>query len=73
MKARELRDLTLDELKQKEAELEDEIFRLRLKRYTTQLENKMLIRNKKRVLARMKTIIKNKQGEIENDAEGVKK
>lgn len=71
MKARELRDLTLDELKQKEAELEDEIFRLRLKRYTTQLENKMLIRNKKRVLARMKTIIKDKQ--VENDTEEVKK
>jgi large subunit ribosomal protein L29 len=71
MKARELRDLTLDELTQKEAELEDEIFRLRLKRYTTQLENKMLIRNKKRVLARMKTIIKDKQ--VENDTEEVKK
>lgn len=73
MKARELRDLTIDELKQKEAELEDEVFRLKIKRYTTQLENKMIIRNKKRVLARMKTIIKEKQVETSIKAEEVKK
>lgn len=72
MKSRELRDLTIAELIQKEAEMEDEIFRLKIKRYTTQLENKMLIRNKKRVLARMKTIIREKRLEEINKRDEVK-
>lgn len=63
MKVQELRDLTIDELRQKETELEDEIFRLKIKRFTTQLENKMLIRNKKRTLARLKTIIREMQAQ----------
>lgn len=71
MKAKEMRDLTLEELTQKEAELEDEIFRLKIKRFTTELENKMLIRSKRRVLARMKTVIKEKQIEIDNISEEV--
>ncbi|NIO16331.1 MAG: 50S ribosomal protein L29 [Deltaproteobacteria bacterium] len=71
MKAKEMRDLTLEELTQKEAELEDEIFRLKIKRFTTELENKMLIRSKRRVLARMKTVIKEKQVEIDNISEEV--
>ena len=71
MKAKEMRDLTLEELTQKEAELEDEIFRLRIKRFTAELENKMLMRSKRRVLARMKTVIKEKQKDIENTSEEV--
>ncbi len=66
MKARELRELTLEELRQKEAELEEEVFRLKIKRYTTQLENKMIIRNKRRELARVKTIINEKLRAGEN-------
>jgi large subunit ribosomal protein L29 len=72
MKSSELRDLTIAELIQKEAEMEDEIFRLKIKRYTTQLENKMLIRGKKRVLARMKTIIREKRLEEINKRDEVK-
>ena len=72
MKSSELRDLTITELIQKEAEMEDEIFRLKIKRYTTQLENKMLIRGKKRVLARMKTIIREKRLEEINKRDEVK-
>ncbi|RMG61109.1 MAG: 50S ribosomal protein L29 [Deltaproteobacteria bacterium] len=68
MKAKELRDLTLEELRQKEKELEEEIFRLKIKRYTTQLDNKMIIRNKRRDLARIKTVINEKlrAGEANN-------
>lgn len=72
MKARELRDLTIEELRQKEAELEDEIFRLKIKRYTTQLENKMVIRSKKRILARMKTILRMMDKEIDSNRNEVK-
>jgi large subunit ribosomal protein L29 len=72
MKSKELRDLTIAELIQKEAEMEDEVFRLKIKRYTTQLGNKMLIRSKKRVLARMKTIIREKRLEEINKRDEVK-
>ncbi len=71
MKAKEMRDLTPEELTQKEAELEDEIFRLKIKRFTTELENKMLIRSKRRILARIKTVIKEKQIEIGDISEEV--
>ncbi len=61
MKSAELRDLSLTELLEKESELEEEIFRLKIKRFTSQIENKMLFRNRKRVLARVKTIITEKR------------
>jgi large subunit ribosomal protein L29 len=60
MKTAELRDLTVAELKEKEVGLEEEVFRLKIKRYATQLDNKMVLRNKKRDLARLKTIIREK-------------
>jgi large subunit ribosomal protein L29 len=55
MKYSELSDLTRDELRQKEAELQDELFKLRLRQATTQLENPMRIRQIRRDLARIQT------------------
>jgi large subunit ribosomal protein L29 len=55
MKYSELRDLTRDELHQKETELQDELFKLRLRQATTQLENPMRIRQIRRDLARIQT------------------
>ena len=55
MKYSELRDLTRDELHQKETELQDELFKLRLRQATTQLENPMRIRRIRRDLARIQT------------------
>ncbi len=60
MKTKEMRDLGVDEMRQKEAELRDEIFRLKMKRAASALDNKMLIRNRRRELARVRTILRQK-------------
>jgi large subunit ribosomal protein L29 len=58
MKARELKELTGDELQQKERELSDQLFKLRFQHTLGQVENAMKLRNIRRDLARIKTIIK---------------
>ena len=55
MKYGELKDLTKDELRQKEAELREALFKLRLRQATTQLENPMRIRQLRRDIARIRT------------------
>ena len=55
MKYSELSDLTREELGQKEAELRDELFKLRFRMASTQLENPMRIRAIRRDIARIKT------------------
>ncbi len=55
MKYAELRDLTAEELRQKAAEVQDELFKLRLRQATTQVENPMRIRQLRRDLARIRT------------------
>lgn len=56
MRPKEIRDLSQSELQQKESETAEELFRLRLRRSTGQLENPMLVRQLRRDLARIKTI-----------------
>ncbi len=60
MKARELKELTEDELQQKEKELADQLFKLRFQHALGQVENAMKLRNIRRDLARIKTIFKEK-------------
>lgn len=57
-KAKELRDLSLEELKTRERELGQEIFNLRLRKATGQLANTAASVKAKRDLARVKTIIR---------------
>jgi len=61
MKASELRELTVEELKQRDADLSEEIFNLRFQLATAQLENKMRVPQVKKDLARVKTLIKERQ------------
>jgi len=56
MKSQEIRDLSPQELEDRIAELEEEMFRLRLQNQTGQLENPLRIRMARRDLARCKTI-----------------
>ena len=56
MRAKEIRDLSLDEMQQKERETAEEIFRLRMRKSTGQLESPMRIRVLRRDLAKLKTI-----------------
>ena len=60
MKTKDVRDLGAEELRQKEMELRDEIFRLKMKRAASALENKSLIRNRRRDLARVVTFLRAK-------------
>ncbi len=55
MKYAEVKDLTGEELGQKEAALRDELFKLRLRQATTQVENPMRIRQLRRDIARVQT------------------
>ena len=65
MKASELRDLTLDELHQKESDLSVELFNLRFQLATNQLENPMRLPLTKKDLARVKTVIAQKERSAE--------
>jgi large subunit ribosomal protein L29 len=67
MGAKELREMNADDLARKLTELREEIGHLRLKRATSRLENPMKVRQTKRELARVETILKEKapQGEKE--------
>ncbi|MGD2246336.1 MAG: 50S ribosomal protein L29 [Candidatus Aminicenantes bacterium] len=60
MKARELRDLTEEELKSKEEETKDQLFKLKFQHALGQLENAMKLKNLKRDIARIKTILREK-------------
>ncbi len=57
MKIFQLRDYTKEELLQKKHELEEELFNLRLKKMTKQLENPLRLRNLKRDIAKINTIL----------------
>jgi large subunit ribosomal protein L29 len=56
MQAKELRDLTSEEMHQKAREIAEELFRLRLRKSTGQIDNPMRLRSLRRDLARLKTI-----------------
>lgn len=55
MKYGELKDLTAEELRQKEAGFREELFKLRLRQATSQVENPMRIRQLRRDIARVRT------------------
>lgn len=65
MKATELRELTRDELRAKETELAEQIFALRLQKVTGQLENPAKVRNVRRDLARVLTVLGEKARKLE--------
>ncbi len=57
MKARDIRDLTAEELGQKLAEAEKELFNLRVQQGSGQLEKPDRIRLVRREIARIKTVM----------------
>ena len=57
MKAREIRDLSADEQAQKLAELEKELFNLRIQQTAGQLEKPDRLRVVRREFARVKTVM----------------
>jgi large subunit ribosomal protein L29 len=62
MKVGEIRDQTVEELQDKEKELADQLFALRLQKVTGQLEKPARIREVRRDLARVMTVLREKRG-----------
>ena len=58
MKANEMRDLSAEERSQKLAEMQAAFFNLRFQHETGQLENPQKLKEAKRDIARLKTIIR---------------
>ena len=63
MKASELRELTVDELLEKERQFVEEQYNFRFQTVTGQLENSGRVREVRRILARIKTILREKRTE----------
>ena len=66
MKVTELRELSTEELTQKLADLKQELFNLRFQNAINQLENPQKIGDVKKTIARIKTIIRER--ELEDSA-----
>lgn len=61
MKANKMRDMSISELEQKLVELKGELFNLRFQMATGQLENPMRVRDVKKSIARIKTILRERE------------
>ena len=60
-KAVDIRDMSDDEIKTRIAEAQEELFRLRFRGATQQLENPSLIKSLRRDVARMRTILRERE------------
>ena len=60
MKVAEIRELTVDDLRTRAKELDDELFRLRIQKSMGQLEAPAKVRGVRRDRARIKTILREK-------------
>ena len=61
LKPNEIREMNLVELKMKEQDLQEEFLNLRFQRVTNRLENPWKIHEVRKDIARVKTIIREKQ------------
>ena len=61
MNVTEIRELTVDDLRARATDLDDQIFRLRIQKSMGQLEAPGKVREVRRDLARLKTILREKE------------
>ncbi|GGD26812.1 50S ribosomal protein L29 [Pontibacillus chungwhensis BH030062] len=61
MKANEIRELTTAEIEQKVTSLKEELFNLRFQLATGQLENTARIRQVRKSIASMKTVVRERE------------
>jgi large subunit ribosomal protein L29 len=61
MKVTEIRDLAIDELQHRAAEMDDQLFRLRIQKSMGQLEAAHKLKAVRRDLARVKTVLREKE------------
>jgi large subunit ribosomal protein L29 len=62
MKPSKVREMGAEELKTKERELQEQLFRLRVQQSIGQLENAIKLRETRRDIARVKTVLREKHG-----------
>lgn len=62
MTINEIRELSLEELEVKVSELKQELFNLKFQKTLGQLQNTTKIRDVKRTIARLKTVVTEKTG-----------
>lgn len=65
MKANEIKDMTVDELNSKLAELRQELFNLRFQHAVNQLENPKRLQAVKKDIARVKTFIRKQESNVQ--------
>ena len=65
MKANEIKDMTVDELNSKLAELKQELFNLRFEHAVNQLENPKRLQAVKKDIARVKTFIRKQESNVQ--------
>jgi large subunit ribosomal protein L29 len=58
--AQELRDLNVDDLRNRERDLDDQLFRLRIQKAMGHLDVPLKLRQVRRDLARVKTVLREK-------------
>jgi large subunit ribosomal protein L29 len=58
----EFKELSADDLRTREKELDDQLFRLRIQKSMGQLEAPLKVRTVRRDLARVKTLLRQKNG-----------
>jgi large subunit ribosomal protein L29 len=73
VRAQEIRELSSEELLQKEHDLKEELFNLRFQRATGQLENITRVTHVKRDIARIKTVLNERRGKESNEKAGSEK
>ena len=61
MKANEIRNMSVEELDKKLTELKKDLFMLRMQHATNHLDNPIKISNVRRDIARVKTVLREKQ------------
>jgi large subunit ribosomal protein L29 len=61
MKVTEFRDLAVDELQQRAKDMDDQLFRLRIQKSMGQLEAAHKLKSLRRDLARVKTVLREKE------------
>ena len=62
MKPSKVREMGADELETKQRELQEQLFRLRVQQSIGQLDNAIKLRETRRDIARVKTVLREKQG-----------
>jgi large subunit ribosomal protein L29 len=64
MKVAEVRDLDVEELRQRVKDLDDQLFRLRIQKSMGQLEAAHKVKSLRRDLARVKTVLREKSERV---------